>query len=155
MTMTDNEERTAIRAAMERLLSGTPTNSTGALTVLQLAAEAGVKRWLLTHKHTDLREEFQARRTQANGVPAAYQYLQARVVDLTARNEQLRADKAQLEQRLVVYAQIIHELATENTRLHTVVPANVTAPPPPPPARADEHRSVTAVDQPPPMWQSS
>ncbi|MFG3620373.1 hypothetical protein [Nocardia sp. NPDC047654] len=75
MTMTDDEERAAIRAAMERLLSGAPTNSTGALTVLQLAAEAGVKRWVLTHKHTDLREEFQSKRTQANGVPAAYQHL--------------------------------------------------------------------------------
>lgn len=124
--MTDDEERAAIRAAMERLLSGAPTNSTGALTVLQLAAEAGVKRWVLTHKHTDLREEFQSKRTQANGVPAAYQHLQARVVDLTARNEQLRTDKAQLEQQLIVYAQLIHELATENTRLHTAVLANVT-----------------------------
>ncbi|MFX0580990.1 hypothetical protein [Nocardia nepalensis] len=122
--MTD-EERAAIRAAMERLMAGTPTNSTGALTVLQLAAEAGVKRWVLTHKHTDLREEFQSKRTQANGVPAAYQHLQARVVDLTARNEQLRADNAELEQQLVAYAQLIHELATENTRLRTAAPANV------------------------------
>ncbi|MBF6302901.1 hypothetical protein IU459_36100 [Nocardia amamiensis] len=124
--MTDEEERAAIHAAMERLLAGTPTNSTGALTVLQLAAEAGVKRWVLTHKHTDLRDEFQSKRPQANGVPAAYQYLQARVVDLTARNEQLRADKAELEQQLVIYVQLIHELATENTRLQTAAPANVT-----------------------------
>ncbi|WP_280446591.1 hypothetical protein [Nocardia brasiliensis] len=125
MNATDSDERAAIRAAMERLLSGEPTNSTGALTVLQLAAEAGVKRWVLTHKHTDLREEFQARRIQANGVPAAYQHLQARVVDLTARNEQLRADKAALEQQVDLYAQLIHEIATENTRLRAADPANV------------------------------
>ncbi|WP_050768364.1 hypothetical protein [Nocardia farcinica] len=87
------------------------------MTVLQLAAEAGVKRWVLTHKHIDLREEFLSRRAHANGVPAAYQHLQARVIDLTARNEQLRADKAELEQQVAVYAQIIHELATENARL--------------------------------------
>ncbi|WP_181722949.1 hypothetical protein [Nocardia gipuzkoensis] len=126
MNATDSDERAAIRAAMERLLSGEPTNSTGALTVLQLAAEAGVKRWVLTHKHTDLREEFQARRTQANCVPAAYQHLQSRVVDLTARNQQLRADKAALEQQVDLYAQLIHELATENTRLRAAVPENVT-----------------------------
>ncbi|WP_280248004.1 hypothetical protein [Nocardia abscessus] len=126
MNATDSDERAAIRAAMERLLSGEPTNSTGALTVLQLAAEAGVKRWVLTHKHTDLREEFQARRIQTNGVPAAYQHLQARVVDLTARNEQLRADKAALQQQVDLYAQLIHELTTENTRLRAAVPANVT-----------------------------
>jgi len=121
----EGDEREAIRAAMHRLLAGTPTNSTGALTVLQLAAEAGVKRWVLTHKHTDLREEFHARRTQANGVPAAYQHLQARVIDLTARTEQLRAEKADLERQIAVYAQVIHELATENAHLHTTAPANV------------------------------
>lgn len=49
-------ERDAIQAATRRLLAGTPTHSTGALTVLQLAAEAGVKRWVLTHKHPDLRQ---------------------------------------------------------------------------------------------------
>jgi 7-keto-8-aminopelargonate synthetase-like enzyme len=126
VTTTDTDERVAIRAAMERLLSGEPTNSTGALTVLQLAAEAGVKRWVLTHKHTDLREEFHARRIQANGVPAAYQHLHARLIDLTGRNEQLRADKAELEQQVAVYAQLIHELATANARLRTVVPAKIT-----------------------------
>ncbi|WP_433206805.1 hypothetical protein ACQP1G_20725 [Nocardia sp. CA-107356] len=126
MSTTDSGEREAIRAAMERLLAGQPTNSTGALTVLQLAAEAGVKRWVLTHKYTDLREEFQTRRTRANGVPAAYQHLHARVVDLTARNEQLRADKAELEQQVAVYAQLIHELTTENTRLRKAGPVNVT-----------------------------
>ncbi|MGW5851809.1 hypothetical protein ACWFQ8_28350 [Streptomyces sp. NPDC055254] len=38
-------ERNAITAAMQRLREGHPTRSTGALTTLQLAVEAGVKRW--------------------------------------------------------------------------------------------------------------
>jgi hypothetical protein len=45
-------ERAAINAAMQRLLDGTPKRSTGGLSILQLAAEAGIKRWVLTHKHT-------------------------------------------------------------------------------------------------------
>ncbi|MEU1789173.1 hypothetical protein ABZ553_25545 [Streptomyces sparsogenes] len=62
-------ERDAITAAMQRLLDGCPTRSTGALTTLQLAAEAGVKRWVLTHKHVDLKEEFTRRKTIAISKP--------------------------------------------------------------------------------------
>ncbi|MFI6213255.1 hypothetical protein ACIBCD_14800 [Nocardia brasiliensis] len=111
---------------MDRLLTGNPINSTGALTVLQLAAEAGVKRWVLTHKHTDLRDEFQSRRSQVNGIPDAYQHLQARIVDLTARNQRLRSEKSDLEHQVALYAQLIHELATENARLRSNAGSNVT-----------------------------
>ena len=68
-------ERDAITAAIQRLLDGRPTRSTGALTTLQLAAEAGVKRWVLTHKHVDLKEEFARRRSKTNGIPPAFQHL--------------------------------------------------------------------------------
>jgi hypothetical protein len=47
--------RKKILAATERLLAGTPLRSTGRLSVSQLAIEAGVARWHLTHQHTDLR----------------------------------------------------------------------------------------------------
>lgn len=119
MTSTSDHtaERDAIRAAMNRLLTGEPINSTGALTVLQLAAEAGVKRWVLTHKHPDLRTEFESRRDKVNGVPQAFQHLQARVVDLEADNKRLRQHKAELTRRVDCYAQVIHELATELERL--------------------------------------
>lgn len=39
---------------------GTPHSSNGRLNVSQLAIEASVKWWHLTHQHTDLRERFQA-----------------------------------------------------------------------------------------------
>ena len=58
--MDDTQERKEIQAAIDRLLAGTPLRSTGELTVVQLAAEAGVKRWKLTHQHTDLMHSFQA-----------------------------------------------------------------------------------------------
>ena len=103
-------ERDAIQAAIARLLAGTPTRSTGALTVLQLAAEAGVKRWVLTHKHPDLRKAFEAQRQAANGVPAAYQHLRGKIADLEAINQRLHNENAALAERLNTYAQVIREL---------------------------------------------
>ena len=53
--------RQQILAAMDRLLAGEPLRSSGRLSVSQLAVEAGVGRWHLTHQHVDLKELFQAR----------------------------------------------------------------------------------------------
>ncbi|MEV7169014.1 hypothetical protein AB0O18_04910 [Streptomyces sp. NPDC093224] len=110
-------ERDAITAAIQRLLDGRPTRSTGALTTLQLAAEAGVKRWVLTHKHVDLQEEFVRRESEANGIPPAYQHLHARAIDAEAAAQALREDNDRLRERVAVYAQVIHELRTELGRL--------------------------------------
>ncbi|WP_221359828.1 hypothetical protein, partial [Streptomyces beigongshangae] len=99
MSTNRTAERDAIQAAMQRLLAGTPTHSTGALTVVQLAAEAGVKRWVLTHKHPDLRQEFEAARERVNGIPVAFQNLQAKVDDLEASNRRLREHNSELAER--------------------------------------------------------
>ena len=57
--MTDDfSERDRIKAAMNRILDGTPERSNGALTVVALAIEAGVPRNALTQRHTDLKDEF-------------------------------------------------------------------------------------------------
>ncbi|MFI7405944.1 hypothetical protein ACIBW9_36680 [Streptomyces sp. NPDC049541] len=125
---TDREaERGAIQAAIQRLLAGTPIRSTGALTVVQLAAEAGVKRWVLTHKHPDLRKEFEAARESVNKIPAAFQSLQAKVDDLEAANRRLRQHNSELAERNEIYAQVIHALTTELTELRQdpSLPANV------------------------------
>ena len=42
MTTPAPDERAQIRAAMDRILAGTPERSNGALTVVALALEAGV-----------------------------------------------------------------------------------------------------------------
>jgi hypothetical protein len=117
MSLDRRAERDAIQAAIQRLLAGTPSRSTGALTVLQLAAEAGVKRWVLTHKHPDLRKAFEDQRQAANGVPAAYQHLHGQIADLEAANQRLRADNAE---RVDTYAQVIRELTAtlETLRAH-------------------------------------
>ena len=109
-------KREAIQAAMQRLLDGRPLRSTGALTVLQLATEAGVKRWVLTHKHRDLKDEFEKRRNAANGIPAAFQALHARAHDLETANSKLTAENRRLREQTEVYAQVIHELTVERER---------------------------------------
>jgi hypothetical protein len=111
-------ERDAIQAAIGRLLAGTPIRSTGALTVLQLAAEAGVKRWVLTHKHPDLREAFEGQRQAASGVPAAFQHLHGRIADLEAANKRLRTENSDLADRVDTYAQVIRELTVNIETQH-------------------------------------
>lgn len=127
--MTDRAaEREAITAAMQRLLTGCPQRSTGALTVLQLAAEAGVKRWVLTHKHPDLKAEFERQRAQANGIPAAYQTMAAQVTDLSQANSRLRAENSELRQRVDAYAQVIYQLSAHQHQLQDPhpFPSNVS-----------------------------
>ena len=126
-------ERSAITAAMDRLLGGTPVRSTGALTVVQLAAEAGVKRWILTHKHTDLRDEFQRRAQAASKLPAAFQHLEAKITDLQADNRALRSDNRRLKERNDIYAMVINELSImlRRAELLPTQPANVTRLKPP------------------------
>ena len=109
-------ERHAMTAAIQRLLDGRPTRSTGALTTLQLAAEAGVKRWVLTHEHVDLIEELTRRKSEVNGIPPAFQHLHARAVDAEATTRALREDNDRLRERVAVHAQVIHELRTELDR---------------------------------------
>jgi hypothetical protein len=46
--------RAAILTAIDRLVEGTPQRSEGRLSVSHLAVEADVKRWHLTHQHTDV-----------------------------------------------------------------------------------------------------
>ncbi|MGQ4355849.1 hypothetical protein [Streptomyces drozdowiczii] len=52
------DERDRIRAAMNRILSGEPEHSNGALTIVALAAEAQVPRNALTQRHPDLKNDF-------------------------------------------------------------------------------------------------
>ena len=109
----DETDRGAIQAAADRLLAGLPLRSTGELIIVQLAHEAGLKRWLLTHKHRDLAEQFQARVRAAGGDPPAVTDLKARINELTEDNTRLRADNAEQRALTTYYAHIINELSTE------------------------------------------
>ncbi|MFD8612235.1 hypothetical protein [Streptomyces sp. NPDC059631] len=113
----DDSVREAIRAAADRLLEGIPLRSTGELTVVQLAAEADVKRWLLTHKHRDLAEHFQARARALAGDPPPVVELKKRVSDLEAANARLKESDAERQELTDFYAQIINELSIELDRV--------------------------------------
>ncbi|MCZ2524364.1 hypothetical protein [Streptomyces sp. HB2AG] len=109
--------RREIIAAINRLLVGTPHRSNGRLNVTQLAIEADVKRWHLTHQHTDLKDRFQEEVARAEAKRAA----SAKVADayevLKQENADLRQQVRHLESRLEIYATALNQLAREHAAL--------------------------------------
>lgn len=104
-------ERRTIRDAMDRLIGGAPVRSDGKLTIKSLAEEAGVKRWMLTHRHTDLQEEFRARIASSGTEPEPVRKLKEQLGELQQENDRLRRDLrdarqtcALLERHIVVDA---------------------------------------------------
>ncbi|MCX4791105.1 MULTISPECIES: hypothetical protein [unclassified Streptomyces] len=81
-------ERTALRAAADRLLAGTPLRSaSGRLTASELLRESGLRRDVAYGDHKDLVEEFQARVKAQHCTPSAMQ-------ELAERNAQLKGQLA-------------------------------------------------------------
>ncbi|MFF3245186.1 hypothetical protein ACFYWY_15980 [Streptomyces sp. NPDC002870] len=103
-----------LRAAADRLLAGTPLHSSGKLTILDLAEEAQVKRWLLTHKYPTMlmakyQAEFKAARHKSEPVKKAEGESDKLREDLT----RVRKEKRQLADLLGTYAVMIEQLARE------------------------------------------
>lgn len=115
--MTGEEERSAITAAMHRLLAGKPLRSSGALDVVTLAAEAGLKRNKLTHKHKDLKDQFYAEVKARNGIPASEIKLRAEITTLNARIGSLRQERDGYRTAAETFARAIHVLTVENDNL--------------------------------------
>lgn len=104
---------------MDRLIDGKPIRSDGKLTVKSLAEEAGVKRWLLTHKHTDLQDEFRARVEAHGQVPAAQQALAEENDRIRTRMDELGAQLAETQTKVQQPAWIVHLLTLQNEELRT------------------------------------
>ena len=115
--MTTDRERDQIRAAMDRLLAGTPLRSDGALTVVSLAVEADVKRHVLTHRHTDLKDEFYARARAQGRVPASEQELRDELKATRQKLAEAREENRQLKASMEAFARIVNVLTAENVRL--------------------------------------
>jgi predicted RNase H-like nuclease (RuvC/YqgF family) len=120
-------ERQQIETAIERLLSGTPLRSTGDLTIVQLAIEADVKRWKLTHRHVDLMQVFQARTKALNTSSPILEPWRKRVEQLEKVNRELRDKVEELRATASCYAQVIADLdtaladgSTKERHLHSV-----------------------------------
>ncbi len=93
------DERARIRQAMDRLPAGQATASNGSLTVVALAAEAGVHRMALLKRHTDPKKEFYERvRTEIRQTPAPERRLRETVTKLKENVARQRAEIEELRQ---------------------------------------------------------
>ncbi|KPC71438.1 hypothetical protein ABZ038_12195 [Streptomyces sp. NPDC006349] len=100
MNQQHEDERSRIRTAMDRLLADQPTCSNGSLTVVALAAEAGVHRMALQKRHADLKEEFYARvRAETHQTPEVERRLRKEVVRLKEALKDSRAAEAESRHR--------------------------------------------------------
>ena len=118
--MTDPDtQRAAIRDAMARLLDGAPIRSDGKLTIKTLADEAGVKRWVLTHRHTDLQEEFRARIDSHGCDPEPVQRLKQELQHLEQDNKRLREDLRRVRATVALLERHIAVDALEQLRRPT------------------------------------
>jgi hypothetical protein len=115
--MTALDERDRIRAAMDRILAGTPQHSNGALTVVALAQEAQVPRNALTQRHVDLKNAFYNEIRKRKAVPESELKLGRRLARLSklrdAEAEELRQLK--IDNQALVGA--LHQAQTENRKL--------------------------------------
>jgi septal ring factor EnvC (AmiA/AmiB activator) len=111
------DERDRIRAAMNRIVTGTPERSTGALTIVALALEADVPRNALTQRHTDLKNEFYEQVKERGATPDVEARLRATVVKLketiTNKNKELN----QLRADVPALVRTINQLTLENQQL--------------------------------------
>ncbi len=121
------DERARIRAAMDRILAGTPEHSNGALTVVALAIEAGVPRNALTQRHTDLKDEFYQRIKEHGADNGDEARLRATIAKLrqTIANKnrelaQLRADVPALVRAVSTLTMELQEARDEITALGNV-----------------------------------
>jgi chromosome segregation ATPase len=111
------DERAEIEAAMSRLLDDIPLRSDGKLTVVSLAIEAGVKRHVLTHKHTDLKDRFYARVKAQQSDPANEVALREQNAELRRKLDDMRAERDEYKQAADALARALNVLTAENDKL--------------------------------------
>jgi hypothetical protein len=116
-TRETDPQRIAILDAADRLLAGTPRRSTGNLSVVQLAAEADVRYWVVAQKHPDLRDHFQRLAAQHRRTTSEFRENHDAFVRLQREHLDLKRHCAGLEELIHSYACVINELSLENHAL--------------------------------------
>ena len=111
------DERDQIRAAMDRILAGTPERSNGALTIVALALEAGVPRNALTQRHTDLKDEFYQRIREAGADNGDEARLRATIARLRQTIAGKNKELSQLRADVPALVRAVHQLTLENQQL--------------------------------------
>ncbi|MFB4262554.1 hypothetical protein [Nonomuraea sp. GTA35] len=111
------DERDRIRAAMDRILAGTPENSTGALTIVALAQEAEVPRNALTQRHSDLRNEFYEGVKARGAAPDVEVRLRETIKKLKKTIANKNKELAQIKEDVPALVRAVHQLTLENREL--------------------------------------
>ncbi|MEU6191988.1 hypothetical protein [Nocardia sp. NPDC047038] len=111
------DERDRIRAAMDRILDGTPERSNGALTVVALALEADVPRNALAQRHPDLRNEFYARAADRGATPEVEAQLRATIAKFKKTIANKNDELAQLRADVPALVTVVNQLTLENQQL--------------------------------------
>ncbi|MGW3957221.1 hypothetical protein ACWEKM_41495 [Streptomyces sp. NPDC004752] len=134
------DERDRIHAAMDRILTGVPERSNGALTIVALAAEAGVPRNALTQWHLDLKNEFYAKVRARGEMPDNEKRLRRQLVKAKELRAQALQELEQLKTDNAALVAALHQITMENRQLRLQLaerPTNIHVLPtqPRPPAR--------------------
>jgi septal ring factor EnvC (AmiA/AmiB activator) len=111
------DERDRIRAAMDRILSGTAERSNGALTIVALAQEAEVPRNALTQRHMDLKAEFYTRVAERGALSEVESRLRATIAALKKTIANKNAELAQLRADVPALVRAVNQLTLENQEL--------------------------------------
>ncbi|WP_137147814.1 hypothetical protein [Mycolicibacterium sp. CR10] len=111
------DERDRIRAAMERILAGTPERSNGALTIVALAQEADVPRNALTQRHTDLKNEFYQHVKDRGGPSEIEARLRASIAKLRVTIGNKNRELQQLRADVPALVRVVNQLTLENEHL--------------------------------------
>ncbi len=112
-------ERAAIGEASRRLLAGEPTRSDGKLTIKSLAAEAGIKRWMLTERHTDLKDAFYEQVRGQGGTTENDKKLRAVIAELRMRVKSLSEERSALHSAVDRLVRIVQVVTLENEALRS------------------------------------
>ncbi|MEU9254462.1 hypothetical protein AB0D66_21730 [Streptomyces sp. NPDC048270] len=111
------DERDRIRAAMDRILSGKPEHSNGALTIVALAQEAGVPRNALTQRHLDLKNEFYDHVHQRGAMNDTEARLRATITKLKKTIGNKNKELEQLRADIPALVRTVNQLTLENQQL--------------------------------------
>lgn len=108
-------ERAAIEAAMTHLLTAQRTDSRHWPGISELARVAGVKRSVLYDKHTDLKDEFQAKLQQLkeNGASLPPPDHVSKEQALEDENARLRHEYSKVSERETFYALALNAIGEE------------------------------------------
>lgn len=111
------DERDLIRAAMDRILSGHPERSNGALTIVALAEEADVPRNALTQRHPDLKNEFYDKVRARGQTPDSEKRLRQQVRRLKKLRAADAEEIARLKADVEALVGALHQSNVENRLL--------------------------------------